>query len=137
MIKSLIRWLFLIKEVADENGVIWFRRYRLLSTPWFGVYIHRIYANDPDPHPHNHPWDFFSMVLGGSYQETNKDGLLMPLRRFGSMFMTRIHEYHKIYYGDPATVLVLTGRDIKEWGYWTQCGFIDRKTYRQLCDGKA
>jgi hypothetical protein len=138
MIRKLIDKLFLSKEIHLENGVIQFKRYRLLSTPWFGIYIHRIYKSDPDPDPHNHPWNFFSLVLYGSYQETDKDGMLMPLRRFGSFYKLNTDDYHKIYHGDPATVLVFAGKRCSDcWGYWTKKGFVDWETYRQIHDGKS
>src|SRR5271157_1654536 len=65
----IIRKLFLIKEIISQKGQVHFRRYRLLSTPWFNVYLHQILKSDEDRHFHDHPWSFFSFLLKGSYRE--------------------------------------------------------------------
>jgi hypothetical protein len=33
-------------------------RYILLSTPWFGVYLHHLLRSDYDRAFHDHPWGF-------------------------------------------------------------------------------
>ena len=59
----------LLKEIISKNGKVHFRRWNVLSTPWFSIYIHGIYEEDKEQHLHDHPWDFMSMVLKGSYSE--------------------------------------------------------------------
>lgn len=44
------------------------RRY-LLRTPWFGVRLHRILRADTNPHCHDHPFSFVSIMLWGGYRE--------------------------------------------------------------------
>ena len=61
--KEVIRTFFLAKEIISKDGVVHFRRYRLLSTPWFNIYIHNILRSDEDAHFHDHPWGFFSFIL--------------------------------------------------------------------------
>ena len=64
-----IRYLFLVKEIISKQGGLHFRRYRLLQTPWFAIYIHQILKSDMDKDPHCHPWNFTSVILEGAYQE--------------------------------------------------------------------
>lgn len=124
---------FLVKEIRSKEGVLHFKRWRLFSCPWFNIYIHRIYKSDEDKDPHNHPWKFTSLVLGGSYQETDKDGNLTTVRKIGSIHTLELEEYHKLTVLKPATTLVLTGgRKPELWGYWTESGFIDWITYRRI-----
>lgn len=59
----------LIKEIRSKDDVLHFKRWRLLKTPWFEVYIHGIYHKDEDKHLHNHPWNIWTMILWGSYIE--------------------------------------------------------------------
>lgn len=69
MMNSLFKILFLAKEIKSKTGELHFRRYRLFWTPWFALYIHRIYKADEDPYPHSHPWNFISLILNGGYIE--------------------------------------------------------------------
>lgn len=51
---------------------LYLRRFYIFRSEWFGVnwgdlYIHKIYRSDDDPDPHDHPWDFRTWVLAGSY----------------------------------------------------------------------
>jgi len=61
--------LLLIKEIIAQNGEVHFRRYRLLSTPWLCIYVHRIMVSDYEKHMHSHPRAFSSLILRGAYQE--------------------------------------------------------------------
>ena len=128
---------FLVKEIRTKEGVLQFRRWRLFSCPWFGIFIHKIYISDNDIHPHNHPWNFLSIVLDGLYEETSKNNKLLPLRKFGSIYTLNTREYHRMYISEPSTVLIITGkRKTDSWGYWTENGFVDWETYRESHDTK-
>ena len=138
MIKKIIDKLFLEKEIKiKESEVVQFRRWKLFSCPWFGIYIHKIYICDNDIHPHNHPWKFTSIVLGGEYQETSKTEKLSDVRKFGSIYTLDTDEYHKIYVTTPSTVLIIRGRVKHDsWGYWSESGYIDWESYRKMYDIK-
>ncbi len=128
----------LVKEIRTKEGVLQFRRWRLFSCPWFGIYIHKIYRTDNDKHPHNHPWKFTSIVLGGEFQETDKYNELLPIRKFGSIYTLDTEDFHRMYISEPSTVLILTGgRKHDSWGYWTEDGFVDWETYRKAHDIKV
>lgn len=49
-------------------------RYKLLHTPWFGLYFHRIMRSDMGRHFHDHPWSFLSLILRGGYTEHTPRG---------------------------------------------------------------
>lgn len=128
---------FLIKEVHTKEGVLQFRRWRLFACPWFSIYIHKIYICDNDKHPHNHPWKFTSIVLGGEYQETDKNERLSDIRKCGSIYTLDTEEFHRMYITEPSTVLIITGRRKHDsWGYWAENGLIDWETYRKEHDTK-
>lgn len=66
-------WAFMQKfEVPnyDSDGN-YLTRWRIIQTPWFGIYIHRFDGPDPRPTLHDHPWDFTSLVLRGGYIEAD------------------------------------------------------------------
>ena len=133
MIKKLIDKFFLIKEIKSKQGVVHFKRWRLLSTPWLSIYIHYIPKSDEDLDPHDHPWDFLSIGLKGILREMNKDGALSPERRIGSVVGMKTTEFHRNIVVEPFWSLVFVGRRKKDpWGYWTKDGWIDFETYRKI-----
>jgi len=136
---KLIRWLFLTKEIVAKTGEVHFRRYRLLETPWLRFYIHQILISDYDYHFHDHPWNFKSFLLRGSYRE---DCTYHP-----SHFATHSRQYdagqtvthdgrdsHKIALrtSEVWTFVVAWGRR-REWGYrLSPTSWIGHQEYRQL-----
>ncbi len=69
MFYELLFWLFMVKEIVSKKGVVHFRRFRIIETPWFNLYLHKIYESDNEKHLHDHPFSFTSLVLKGSYKE--------------------------------------------------------------------
>ena len=63
---KLFQW---VKEIRSKDGVLHFKRFAIIETSIFAVYIHKIYEADKDPYMHSHPWNFFGIVLKGSYTE--------------------------------------------------------------------
>ncbi len=63
------RWAVNDRKIIGTQDNPMLERWRLLSTPWGGVYVHFIYREDLDRDPHDHPWTFWSMVLRGGYTE--------------------------------------------------------------------
>lgn len=132
----------MVKEIVSKEGAVHFRRYRLISTPWFNLYVHNIRKSDEDKYPHDHPWDFKSLILSGSYQETMR---LAPFNKYydpdtytvkyypGYLAEHKAEDTHQITLLTPEVwTLVLTTGRAREWGYQTRIGWIDHKTYRTL-----
>lgn len=69
--KPSARWeLFTVEDIEDlDSSQLYLRRYRVLVTPWFGVFVHKIMLDDSDRHLHDHPWVFGTLVLSGGYDE--------------------------------------------------------------------
>lgn len=117
-------------------------RWRLIQTPWFGIYLHRFDGPDPRLTLHDHPWSFRSLVLRGGYIEATKyaedhRGLLVvppgcdiprdSLDEHGA-WMTypqgtwnekRATDKHTIVrlLRVPTWTLMLVGPRVREWGY--------------------
>lgn len=118
------RWGLLQTFVIGRQDNPMMKRVRLIQTPWFGVYVHFIYREDLDPVLHDHPWNFFRMVLRGGYVENYADDpasgtslpqMILPWRplRFPTSHA------HRIVMVKPGTVsLVLVGRKHRTWGFW-------------------
>jgi hypothetical protein len=118
-------------------------RYRLISSPWFGVYLHHLMRSDADRHLHDHPWAFWSLILWRGYCE------LEPLAGQGSapMFVgtgerQRINrrpplwlvrhlatDRHALELDRPAWSLIWVGRRVREWGFHTEDGWVPWQEY--------
>ena len=122
----------LIKEIKSKSGKIHFRRWELIKTPWFSIWIHGIYAADEDKHLHNHPWDFKSLILKGSYiEETEKGCILQSVGKFNSRSGEDFHKILKV--NDSVVYTLFIASPIKrEWGYKVSGKFIHHEEYRKL-----
>ncbi|TXI88520.1 MAG: hypothetical protein E6Q36_05370 [Chryseobacterium sp.] len=127
----------LVKEIKSKDGVLHFRRWQLLKTPWFVINVHGIYHKDEDQHLHNHPWNFLSIVLWGSYVE-QLQGSVFNLRTFLDTAYRKAETYHKIYTLCSKSVYTLNfmSAKTKEWGYNVDGKFVGHQEYRKIKRGE-
>jgi hypothetical protein len=110
-----------------ENYMV---RWRLIQTPWFGIYLHRLNKPDPRPTLHDHPWPFVSVILHGGYTEDfgvsagGRAAVHSRVRRSwrtGSVHRMRSSDAHTIteLQRSPTWTFVVAGRRQPEpsWGY--------------------
>lgn len=129
----------LVKEIKSKSGVLHFRRWRIIETKWFSIYIHGIYKVDKDLHCHSHPWNFWSFILWGSYYEIEES--LDNIGEFNlfinSWLSCRYHnkdKYHQLTepFSGPVYTLVITGKDTENWGYLVDNKHVDYISYRKM-----
>lgn len=120
------RWAFMSKFVIpnlDNPTETYLTRWRIIQTPWFALYLHRMGGPDSRDTLHDHPWNFTSVVLRGGYVERrlNTHDLhvndVHMVRRVNRM---RTHDAHAIsrLLRIPTWTLVCVGRRVRMWGYW-------------------
>lgn len=113
-------WRFLERfEVPnlDDPAETYLTRYRIVQTPWFGVYVHRFDGPDSRPTLHDHPWPFLSLVLRGGYSERRRyGGPLVRIRRLNVKATTDLH-YIDHLHRTPTWTLMVVGRRVRTWGY--------------------
>ncbi len=115
------RWAFMERfeipdlDVPERN---YLTRWRLVQTPWFGIYLHRMDGPDSRPTLHDHPWPFVSFVLRGGYDEVQKYTLPTG-RAVNRVNVKRATDLHYIWrlHRDPTWTLMLVGRRRRDWGY--------------------
>lgn len=69
---KLGRWRIVDRFVIpnlDNPDELYLTRWRILETPWFGLFIHRFDGPDSRPVLHDHPWSFVSLLVRGGYVE--------------------------------------------------------------------
>lgn len=94
---------------------VYLRRWRV-ETPWFSVRLHHWFASDDDRSMHDHPWDFVTIPLRGSYLDETPSG---PQRvRAGRAYYRPATHAHWVHL-DRGRVwtLVLTGPKVRRWGF--------------------
>lgn len=141
--------LFLIKEIKSKGGELHFRRWRILETPWFNIYIHGIYKEDEEAHLHDHPWNYLSIVLRGYFSErtlnydviTDENKKEWKSRRIeenvigpSSFIYRKAESFHKIQklHSNAVFTLFFTGKRKREWGYDLSGNWVDHITYRKM-----
>lgn len=120
---------FVVPHYDDPNGEPYLVRWRLISTPWFGVFLHRLGTPDPRDTLHNHPWPFLSVILRGSYMEfvkSNVPGVYAESRLIKRLNYKGLNDWHWIASLDrvPTWTLMFVGRRRKVWGYLDRGGVV-------------
>lgn len=97
---------------------------------FFNIYIHN-FAKPDTRIFHDHPWDFVSLVLSGSYKE-KRPGELTINRKAGSIVLRTAEASHYVesLEGDVWT-LVIRGPYRRTWGFWTPEGWVDHESYKK------
>jgi len=98
-------------EVGEE-----FTRYRLLVTPWFRVFVHRLWCPVWHPQGHDHPWSFVAIVLWGGYLERTQAE--RKWRGPGSVLFRPAEFVHNVITGQKVNwSIVITGPKRRQWGF--------------------
>lgn len=130
MIEDLLRLVIPHRDIKN-GGDLYLRRF-FLTPRLFGyrLMLHHIVRSDKERDLHDHPWPFWTLCLRGGYiEETEKDGTKIShvagqLKYRDATFKHRIDRI----LGECWT-LVLTGRVVREWGFYTERGWIGWREY--------
>lgn len=133
------RWGFLRWTDIPSNvnpGRVYLRRLILVQTPWWGVFLHWIFETDSDRDPHDHPWNFLTVILRGGYSEEVtypggiRDAFFWQRWSWHRVPVTVAHKIVSI--SDRTVTLVVTGRRTRVWGFWTPEGWVPWRDYKKL-----
>lgn len=138
--------------VDPVTGKPYLKRWRLISTDRWGIFLHHILREDWARDPHDHPWSFFSVRLWGRYDEevvTNIrcEGTARWIpeshheqgRRFSWRHYGATHRVTAILRPQGVWTLILRGRRHEDergslWGFWTPSGWVHHSEYDE--DGR-
>lgn len=117
---------FVIPNLDDPEET-YLTRLRIIQTPLFGIYLHRMDGPDSRSTLHDHPWNFRSFVLRGGYIERRLNPHTMQVKELHVVQRynrVRAHEAHaiRILMRVPTWTLVIVGRRVRTWGYWEPNG---------------
>lgn len=74
--------LFKRQDITGSDNSTYMVRWILIGCRFFSIRVHKFVRDDHDV-PHDHPWDFFTIILKGGYWETEYHGEPFgPLKQF-------------------------------------------------------
>src|SRR5882757_10670128 len=113
--------MFKSRIIYREDGKPYLKRFYILRTPWVRIRVHHIMLSDYDC-LHDHPWNFVSIILKGSYVEAREveSGTLITNYRgmpkmttytykkynAGSILFRKAEDKHRLILQKPAWTLV-------------------------------
>lgn len=125
-------------EVDGEWGIFFshikgYMKRFLIKSPWGCLRFHRILRADAGRDLHDHPFDFTSVILWGGYTEEmerlNGDRVKRNFRR-GEIVRREAEQAHTLSAVLPGTLtFVIGGKKRKEWGFYTQKGWVNWRDY--------
>lgn len=108
--------LFRKKQILRGRNGVYMTRWRLLSTPWFGIFLHRFDGPDEYPTLHDHPWSLVSLVLKGGYEEYTSYEDTRLVRHLNLKRATDFHWIDRLF-RVPTWTLILHGPRRRVWGF--------------------
>lgn len=119
-------WVY-VERIPDEQGAPYLvrRRAKLPFNLGF-VCVHTFFGPDPNPSPHDHPWDFTTFPLKTYLEEVwdiEADTRTLEIVRGWRPHRRQAERVHKVLgpTGErwPLTTLVWLGPFRRQWGFWT------------------
>jgi len=108
--------------IATDDAGEYMRRYHLEFGGERAVRLHHILASDPGVLLHDHPWDYVTMLLDGSYTEITPGG---RVRYDAPCVLTRrAEQLHRLELDAPVWTYFVTGRVRRKWGFATPRGWV-------------
>ncbi len=104
----------------------------------FNIFIHKICDDDPR-YLHDHPWNYFTIILKGGYWEYSDPEIYHPTdadeipkwKGPGSFSFNKATSFHRLVLNDniPCWTLFIRFRKIREWGFNINGKWIPHKQY--------
>ena len=132
--------LFKPDETIAPDGKPYIYRWHLARGDWGNDYFHLQVKSDPERPLHDHPWDNWSVIVAGGYDEAwlSPDYGGWPMvREFrkGDCIARKADEMHRLMLPEDITYTMTrfsTGPKLREWGFWTEEGWVHNKDFALL-----
>lgn len=139
---------FALGHIYGSDGSLYMGRFALCENRFFAARLHHIAREDRDRHMHDHPWNFWSVLLQGGYIEARPTSETPVLWENGAELATlvwrnawswslfarrRATDRHIIIHVKPNTwTLFITFKYCNKWGFYTPAGKIPYREYLGL-----
>lgn len=133
---------FEVRQIGCHD-TIYMTRIILLRCRFGKLMLNYFRRSDWTRDMHDHPWAFWSFILWRGYDEevpsewryvgpsaTGGEKAIIRVRPFQVIHRQRWWR-HRVTLRDekPALTLVLTGPEVRVWGFYTTAGWVDRREY--------
>lgn len=128
------------REIWLDGEVYMKRWYLIPRNRFFQIYVHEIVRSDRDRELHDHPSSNISFILDGSYREyfsrPSEIGVVEHLktRRPGYIGYRAADMAHCLELAPDikrVRTIFVTGRERREWGFWTKEGWVPHYDFRK------
>lgn len=102
------------EELSCITGTYLQRWY--IETPFFSIRLHHWLHSDDDRHLHDHPWNFITIILKGSYTDVSENG--KELMHIGKIAYRSATHKHYVKIDKDCWTILFTGPKIRKWGFW-------------------
>ncbi len=125
------------RDIKNISGVELYLRRWSLSLPFgWSLKLHKIVRADDDRCQHDHPWEFFRIILWGGYIEERgeKKATIKPWRPWAPWRIYPAiggfkHRIKSLLNGESSWSLVLCGPKVRPWGFFTRNGWMPWQTF--------
>ena len=109
-------------DALTEDGTDYMRRYYLSHSRWESVRLHNIIRSDPGDILHDHPWDYATALVQGSYTEVTPQGSV----RYDApcVLLRKAESAHRLIVDDAMWTFIVCGKVKRRWGFWTPGGWV-------------
>lgn len=109
----------IVNEIKSKSGNLHFRRRRIFEFKDYSLCLHEFFREDLTPWEHDHPRDFFMIVLFGGYEEQNKYKNIKKLKLFSFRFVKAEyqHKVTELLNGRYSLTLSFGFPQRRKWGY--------------------
>lgn len=143
LVEKILMKLFKYRDIMGRghggSQTLYLRRFFILQTRWFKIFLHKICRSDDDPDPHDHPWNFATLILRGGYyderhmwdgvERTELVGDKMTPGRVAYRKAEHIHRVRLLDESKPTWTLVLLGKRVRKWTFVTPNGPVYWREY--------
>lgn len=98
-----------------------------IETPWCSLRLHHWLYGDDERAQHDHPWNFYTFILKGGYQDLTstydvhgQTQLHVETMHAGKLSYRPATHLHSVHLWNDATAwtIVLTGPIVRRWGFF-------------------
>ena len=103
--------------------------YTVLRIRSLSLCVHHFHRSDEDPDCHCHPFNYFSFIVSGSYEEFLIDGGSIIRRQFSSAYRQATHK-HRVQLLSATCWTICVKHDVdRQWGFWPDNQYIHWEEY--------
>lgn len=139
MIERILNRLFKRREIPNCEGSVYLKRWLVIRTEPFAIFLHKFERSDEDRALHDHPWPFITFILWRGYIEHYWARGKQRLDFRGPLTIhyrpaTHMHRVELVE-DKPAWTIVIRFRKKRDWGFWENGKWIQwNKWWQDKCE---